>query len=120
VRTGDTLVLDPARRRLVCRYVADGEPRHLVLSTEPEGAPVRFAFRAGGAVLRPDAVDLGQGRHPRSVPFEINASQLASGPAPAIDSGGRLRVQLWQVGGPARGPLDGEAREALRALGYVQ
>ena len=40
IETGDVMETRPDRRRVALEFIADGRPRHLVLQTKPEGAPV--------------------------------------------------------------------------------
>ncbi len=119
VRTGETLESAPDGKRVVYRYVADGAPRQLVLSADPPEAPLWFAVTAAGRPLLPRSVDLGGGRHPESMPFEAGPGQLGGPLRPA--PGASLAVSLSYVATPGTTPeLSAEAREGLRALGYVE
>jgi arylsulfatase A-like enzyme len=120
VRTGEMLEVAPDGKRVDFRYVADHEPRHLVLSTDPPGAPLRFAISESGRPVRPAAIDLGEARHPLAVPFQATAAELPGQPG-AQPMRPTVAAALWYVEAPGgTQSISDEAREGLRALGYVE
>ncbi len=89
----------------------------------PHGVPVLMDGTRGGRRLRPGEVRAAaEGSAAESLPFLVPAVEELGGPfapPPPAASG----VSVWFVPAhPGRGeePLDQEAREALKALGYVR
>ncbi len=102
-------------------------PRQVSFTVRPLGAPVTLSGTRDGRELPPDAVAVGKsGWHPPSLPgrlpdVESEAEQKAGidlfNPPPAEAPG--VRVWLTLPPGQSLMELDDEARERLRALGYL-
>ncbi len=99
-----------------------GQPREVEFATRPHGVPVWIDGRRGGRRLRPGEVRAAaKGAAARALPFLVPDVELLEGlfsPPPALASG----VSLWLVAARGHGPapdLDRQAREDLKALGYL-
>jgi arylsulfatase A-like enzyme len=103
VQTGDTLTVATDARGLEYRFTAGTEPRRLVVRLDPPDAAVRLEVRVDGRALPGSPFDVRPARLPPARP-------AAAGP-----------LALWYLS-PARpeAAVSDEARESLRALGYVQ
>jgi arylsulfatase A-like enzyme len=98
-------------------------PREVELMARPHGVPVLVDGTRGGRRLRPSEVRVGaEGSPAQNLPFLVPAVEDLLGPfapPPPVASG----VSIWRVHAhPGRGdaPLDQEARESLKALGYLR
>jgi arylsulfatase A-like enzyme len=122
---GEAAELADGGRALVLRLRPKaGRPRPVEVEfvARPNGAPVWIDGARGGRRLRPSEIRVSANASPaRGVPFLVpDVEELASavGPPPPGPSG----VSVWLVpsrSGHGMRPLDREARESLRALGYV-
>jgi len=109
--TGDTMELSPSRDVLELSFTADGATRHLVLQTDPAGAPLTLEVRSDGDLLET-----------REVETEALEVSLSDAERLMNDSGGD-DLRLFYVpfaAGRNRVELDDEATRNLRALGYIQ
>ncbi len=117
-RTGDTLEISPDARRVRLAFVAAGAQRHLVIRTEPAGAPLNLDF---GNALAPEDLRLGERALPASaLPALLLPRELRVAKAPPV---ARLPGRAWAFALlPNVGPkqLRPELLEQMRALGYVQ
>jgi hypothetical protein len=104
-----------------------GAPREVGFSVRPIGAPVVLSGTRNGRPLRPADVAVGEGSfHPAALPFRLpdieseteNDRGINLFAAPRGQAAG---VRLWLALPPGRSiqELDPEARERLKALGYV-
>jgi hypothetical protein len=99
-----------------------GRPRHAEFLTRPHGVPVWIDGTRGGRRLRPAEVRVAaEGVRARALPFLLPEVEAFEGPfsRPRSAASG---VSVWLV--PARaghvdGPLDRQARDQLKALGYL-
>jgi arylsulfatase A-like enzyme len=120
--------LEANGRRLELRLLPAGGPREVSFGVRPQGAPVWLDGTKDGRALRPADVRVAEaGLRPDAIPYRIpdleppgdgeerSAANLFA-PPPAGDG-----VQVWLTLIPGRQllELDAEARERLKALGYV-
>ena len=98
-------------------------PRQVEIAVRPHGVPVLVDGTRGGRRLPPSEVRVAaEGSPAQDLPFLVPAVEELLGPfapPPPAASG----VSVWLVPAhPGRGdaPLDQEARESLRALGYLR
>lgn len=124
VEQGETLELSPDGRRLLYRFRAGPVARHVVLRTEPPGAPLRLRLLRAGRALDVAEVRVGSpGAHPATGMFDLDAAR-ATLPAQRVAellADVSVPVRVWHVAAPqrARPEVDETLRESLRALGYV-
>jgi arylsulfatase A-like enzyme len=124
--TGETLTISPDRRRLDYSFPSGGVAHHLVLRTEPPGAPVQIGIAKAGHPVAPLDVALGaDGRHPDAVPFtatpEALTVSLAQGAELLKPEG--APVKLWFIQAPSTGrkaTIDPDLQQKLKALGYIE
>jgi hypothetical protein len=104
-----------------------GAPREIAFAVRPVGAPVTLAGSRDGRPLRAADVAVGEGSlRPEAFPFPLpdieSETQADRGlnlfAAPRGTPSG-VRMWLTLPAGRSLGELDPEARERLRALGYV-
>jgi arylsulfatase A-like enzyme len=125
VEQDERLELSADGRRLVYRFRAGSVAHHVVLRTEPPGAPLRLRLLRAGRPLDPTEVRLGDhGARTSAAPFDLDASR-ATVPAQRVAellADASVPVRVWHVAGPQRPrpEVDETLRESLRALGYVQ
>jgi hypothetical protein len=104
-----------------------GVPREVSFAVRPVGAPVSLAGTRDGRPLRPSDVAVGEGAlRPAAFPFRLPdvESETEAGRglnlfAAPRDAASSVRVWLSMAAGHSLEELDPEARERLRALGYV-
>jgi arylsulfatase A-like enzyme len=104
-----------------------GTPRQVSFTVRPVGAPVTLAGTRDGRELPPDAVAIGKsGWHPPALPGRLPDVESEAERSAGIDlfdpppaEAGGVRVWLTLPPGQTLVELDAEARERLRALGYV-
>ena len=109
--TGDTMELSLERHALELSFTADETARHLVLQTEPAGAPVTLEVRSDGNVLETREIE------PSAVEVSLADAERLMNESEAND----FRVfYVPFTEGRNRVKLDEEATRNLRALGYIQ
>jgi arylsulfatase A-like enzyme len=104
-----------------------GAPREVTFAVRPVGAPVTLAGSRDGRPLRAAEVAVGEGSlRPDAFPFQLpdiesetEADRGLNLFAAPRDSARGVRVWLSMPTGHSLEELDPEARERLRALGYV-
>jgi arylsulfatase A-like enzyme len=104
-----------------------GSPREISFAVRPVGAPVTLAGSRDGRPLRPIEVAVGEGSmRPGAFPFQLpdiesetEADRGLNLFAAPRDAASGVRVWLSMPAGHSLEELDPEARERLRALGYV-
>ncbi len=122
---GESLVVSPDRTRATFAFRAGRTPRHFVLRTQPDDAPIALRATVDGRPLAADAVALGRdAAHPAAMPASIDAAAVS---VTASEAATLLKqespgLRVWRVAAPAsRKPaLDPELEQKLRALGYIQ
>ena len=109
--TGDTMELSPERRELELSFTVDEAPRHLVLQTEPAGAPLTLSLSSDGHLVETRDVE----------PSEVAVSLVEAEQRMNEGASDGLRV-FYVPFTEGRNPvaLDDEATRNLRALGYIQ
>jgi arylsulfatase A-like enzyme len=122
---GERVEVADGGRVLVLRLRPQGErprPVEVEFVARPNGAPVWIDGTHGARRLRPSEIRVAaNGSRARRVPFlvpDVDELASAAGPPPPAASG----VSVWLVpprNGRRLEPLDREARESLRALGYL-
>jgi hypothetical protein len=124
IETGDVLELSPGRRQVALEFSPGPTRRHLVLQTEPRGAPVAIELSAGGSRLPASEIRLGVRATPvASMPIESEDARIEPADVERLLAEEGSEIRLWYVPFEAAGnpvELDEEARENLRALGYIQ
>jgi hypothetical protein len=115
-------------RRLVLSLAPrPGAPREVSFAVRPVGAPVLLSGTRDGRPLRPRDVAVGGGSfRPEAIPFRLPDIESETERDRGIDlfeapRGKASGVLVWLALPPGRGvqELDAEARERLKALGYV-
>ena len=104
-----------------------GAPREVTFAVRPVGAPVSLAGTRDGRPLRASDVAVGEGAlRPDAFPFrlpdvesETQADRGLNLFAAPRDAAAGVRVWITLPAGHSLEELDPEARERLRALGYV-
>jgi arylsulfatase A-like enzyme len=104
-----------------------GAPREIAFAVRPVGAPVSLAGRRDGRPLRASDVAVGESSaRPDAFPFrlpdvesETQADRGLNLFAAPRDAASAVRVWITVPAGHSIENLDPEARERLRALGYV-
>jgi arylsulfatase A-like enzyme len=104
-----------------------GAPREVAFSVRPIGAPVVLSGTRDGRPLRPGDVAVGEGSfRPPGLPFRLPDIESETENdrginlfAPPRESPSGVRVWLALPPGRSVQELDAEARERLKALGYV-
>jgi hypothetical protein len=104
-----------------------GAPREIGFTVRPVGAPVTLAGTRDGRPLRPTDVAVGESSlRPGAFPFQLpdvesetEADRGLNLFAAPRDTSSGVRVWLALPAGRSLEELDPEARERLRALGYV-
>jgi arylsulfatase A-like enzyme len=104
-----------------------GAPREIAFAVRPVGAPVTLAGSHDGRPLRPVDVAVGESSlRPQAFPFQLpdiesetEADRGLNLFAAPRDTAAGVRVWLALPAGRSIEELDPEARERLRALGYV-
>jgi arylsulfatase A-like enzyme len=122
IAAGESLSLDPERRRLDYRFTAGTRRRHVVLRPDPPEAAVRVTLTVDG---RPDAIEAVSSGAALPAPATLRAAELRVelAQAPGILAAGGQATRAFYVASPAQSRkalIDPELREDLRALGYVQ
>jgi len=124
IETGDELELSDDRHRVTLEFTAGATRRHLVLQTEPRGAPIAIELRADGAPLPVSELRLGAQADPVArMPIESSDALVSPSDVERLLAEEAPGVRLWYVPFEAGGnavELDEEALENLRALGYIQ
>jgi arylsulfatase A-like enzyme len=122
--TGDLMETSPDRRRVALEFTADGRPRHLVLQTRPEGAPLDLRLSADRVPLAVSEIRLGAGdARASAMPVERSSATVSLEDSARLLAGAGSPARLWYVPlaeGASRVELDEETLETLRALGYVE
>jgi arylsulfatase A-like enzyme len=113
-------------RRVVLRLSPrPGQPREVTFGLRPIGVHVDLSGTRAGRPLQAADLWLGaEGAHPASVPFTLpdpEAEAIRAGVLSAPPPAGRPGVQVWLTMTANRRvlDLDQEARERLKALGYL-
>ncbi len=126
--SGESHGLEGNGRKLVLKVrPRPGQPREVVFSVRPQGAPVRLEGTRNGRPLRPQDVWIAQEAiHPDAVPVRLpeieseheRGVEHIFGPPPAD----RIGIHVWLVMAPGKSfmSFDDETLERLKALGYVQ
>jgi arylsulfatase A-like enzyme len=100
-----------------------GRPREVEFAARPHGVPVWIDGARGGRRLRPSEIRVAaEGSRPRTLPFLVPDVEELAGPF-APPRSGTAGVSVWLVPTHARrgdAPLDQQARERLKALGYLR
>jgi arylsulfatase A-like enzyme len=100
-----------------------GRPREVSFLARPHGVPVWVDGTRGGRRLRPGEVRVAaEGRRARELPFLVPDVELLNGPFSPPRSA-EPGVSIWLAptrAGRGDAPLDRQARESLRALGYLR
>jgi len=125
--TTERAVLDKGTQTLTLEVAPRaGQPREVIFSVRPMGAPVWVAGRRDGRPLSPaDVVMAEQGVHPSQVPFKLpeveSESERADNmlAAPATASPG-VHVWLTLLPGTVKLDIDPQRQEELCALGYIK
>jgi len=125
--TTERAVLDKGTQMLTLEVAPRaGQPREVIFSVRPMGAPVWVAGRRDGRPLSPaDVVMAEQGVHPSQVPFKLPEVESESERAdnmlapPATASPG-VHVWLTLLPGTVKLDIDPQRQEELCALGYIK
>jgi arylsulfatase A-like enzyme len=124
IETGDVLELSADRRSVTLEFTAGATRRHLVLQTEPQGAPLSIEMSADGASIPAAEILLGSAATPAvAMPIENESARVSPAEVERLLGEDGPAIQLWYVPLEAAGnpvALDEEALENLRALGYIQ
>jgi hypothetical protein len=124
IETGDELELGDGGRALTLEFTAGTLRRHLVLQTEPPGAPISVELSADGKPLPLAEVRLGGDATPATaMPVESHLAEVSPAQVEGLLVDDGPAVRLWYVSLEAAGnpvELDAEALENLKALGYIQ
>jgi arylsulfatase A-like enzyme len=122
IAAGESLSLAADRRSLDYRFAAGTRRRHLVLRPDPPDAALRLALTIDG---RAAAVEAATSERALPAPVTLRARDLVAdlaGASGILAAAGRA-TRAFYVAPPAaarKAVIDGELRESLRALGYVQ
>jgi arylsulfatase A-like enzyme len=122
--TGDLMETAPDRRRIALEFTADARPRHLVLQTRPEAAPLSLKVDVDGVPLASSAIRVGAGdARAAAMPVERERATVTLEDSARLLADARAPVRLWYVPlaeGSQRVELDEQTLQTLRALGYVR
>jgi len=123
-RTGDTLDFTPGGSTFDYAAFPGGPPRHLVLRTRRDGAPIRLWLGSGEQATRGAEVAIGPvAWRPSRVPFTV---EVGSAAVPTYAKGAALGLEgvaarVWYLA-PRVAPVElhRELADQLKGLGYVR
>ena len=121
---GDDFRVSEDGKRVSYVFQAKQRRRHLVLRTEPMGAPVHFRMLADGRDRPSDELNLGENGRIDSMPFQVipDAVRVAFNRVSVLLDAPETQAAIWYQLAPVEKTtiaLHPELKRRLRALGYL-